>query len=377
VQADKLEREADDIRQSSLKAAKVRATYLPINEILPSAGLIAVLGIGGYRVINGELTIGELVAFNFYVQMLVWPLRTIGMTVAFGQRAAAALDRVDEVLGVDPVIADPPDPQPRPRAAGEVTFDRVRFGYDGDQPVLDGLSLTIDAGTSVAIVGPTGSGKSTIARLLIRFYDPQSGTIRLGGTDLRQMSVDDVRRSVGLVFEETLLFHDTVAANISFADPDASEAQVRRAAELAGAADFIDALPKGYDTILGERGFSLSGGQRQRIAIARAIVADPAVLILDDATSAVDPSKEYEIREAMGGVMHGRTTIVIAHRAGTIAMADRVVLLDEGRVVADGTHDELLESSARYRAVLAASERDGRSGVGNERTRLIAGEDGR
>lgn len=376
VQADKLEREADDIRQSSLKAAKVRATYLPINEILPSAGLIAVLGIGGYRVINGELTIGELVAFNFYVQMLVWPLRTIGMTVAFGQRAAAALDRVDEVLGVDPVIADPPDPQPRPRAAGEVSFDRVRFGYDGDQPVLDGLSLTIDAGASVAIVGPTGSGKSTIARLLIRFYDPQSGTIRLGGTDLRQMSVEDVRRSVGLVFEETLLFHDTVAANISFADPDASEAQVRRAAELAGAADFVDALPKGYDTILGERGFSLSGGQRQRIAIARAIVADPAVLILDDATSAVDPSKEYEIREAMGGVMRGRTTIVIAHRAGTIAMADRVVLLDEGRVVADGTHDELLESSARYRAVLAASERNGQSSVGNdESTRLVAGED--
>jgi ATP-binding cassette, subfamily B, bacterial len=355
VRAAKLELEADDIQTASLRAARVRATHLPINDLLPAVGLIAVLGVGGHRVINGELTIGELVAFNFYVQMLVWPLRTIGMTVAFAQRAAAALDRIDDVLGVAPTIGDPASAAPLPADAGRVSFEGVTFGYEPDDPVLDDLTLHIEAGTSVAVVGATGSGKSTIARLLIRFYDPQSGSIRLGGTDLRDLAVADVRRAVGLVFEDTLLFNDTVAANIAFADPDADEAHVRRAAELAGAADFVEALPEGYDTVIGERGFSLSGGQRQRIAIARAIVADPAVLVLDDATSAVDPSKEHEIRAAMDTVMRGRTTIVIAHRAGTIAMADRVVVLDRGLIVADGTHADLLATSARYREVLAAS----------------------
>lgn len=357
VQAAKLTKEADDIRAVSLRAARIRATHLPINDLLPSLGLIAVLGVGGHRVIDGEMSIGELVEFNFYVQMLVWPLRSIGMTVAFGQRAAAALERIDDVLSVAPAIVDPVGPSATPTDVGAVEFDRVRFGYDGDAPVLRDFSLRIEPGTSVAIVGATGCGKSTVARLLIRFYDPQAGSISLGGADLRSMSVADVRRSVGLVFEDTLLFHDTVAANIAFAHPDATDAQIRRAAELAGAADFIEALPDGYDTVLGERGLSLSGGQRQRIAIARAIVSDPAVLILDDATSAVDPSKEHEIRGAMATVMQGRTTLVIAHRAGTIAMADRVVLIDDGRVVADGTHDQLLATDDRYRAVLAASER--------------------
>ena len=355
VQSAKLEREADDINAASLVAARVRADYLPFMELLPSVGLIAVLGIGGHRVLNGELTIGELVEFNFFVQLLVWPLRTIGMTVAFGQRAATALQRIDEVLDTVPEIVDPPAPVTPPQRAGAVTFDGVRFGYDPDAPVLDGFTLDIVPGTSVAIVGATGSGKSTIARLLVRFYDPQAGSVRLDGVDLRDLAVHDVRRSVGLVFEDTLLFHDTVAANIAFANPDADPETIRRAAELAGAADFVDDLPHGYDTILGERGFSLSGGQRQRIAIARALVSDPIVLVLDDATSAVDPSKEHEIRAAMRTVMDGRTTIVIAHRPGTIAMADRVVLVDAGRVAAFGTHDELLATEPRYRQVLAAA----------------------
>ena len=357
VQLDKLEVEAEDIRRESLVAARVRARYLPFMELLPAAGIIAVLAVGGHRVLDGRLTIGELVTFNFYVQLLVWPLRTIGMTVAFGQRAAAALERIHDVLGVTPLVVDG-DTESGVAAdmgAGAVRFDAVTFGYEPDEPVLDGLDLEIEPGTSVALVGTTGSGKSTIARLLVRFYDPQQGSIELDGVDLRDRSVHEVRRSVGLVFEDTLLFHDTVAANIAFANPEAAADEIRRAAELAGAADFIDDLPDGYDTVLGERGFSLSGGQRQRIAIARAVVSDPSVLILDDATSAVDPTKEHEIRSAMRTVMEGRTTIVIAHRPGTIAMADRVVLVGDGHVLADGTHEELLATEDRYRSVLAAA----------------------
>ena len=364
VQTDKLEAEADDIRRVSLDAARIRAVYLPFIDLLPAVGLIAVLAVGGHRVLNGEMTIGELVKFNFYVQLLVWPLRTIGMMVAFGQRAAAALERIDQVLGTTPEVLDPPSPvtlpaHTRPGAdatGGAIRFDDVTFGYDPDEPVLDRFTLEIAAGSSVALVGGTGSGKSTVARLLVRFYDPQAGTISLDGFDIRDLRVHDVRRSVGLVFEDTLLFHDTVAANIAFADPDADFDTVRRAAELAGAADFIEQLPDGYSTLLGERGFSLSGGQRQRIAIARAVVSDPSVLVLDDATSAVDPSKEHEIRAAMRTVMKGRTTIVIAHRPGTIAMADSVVLIDAGRVLAVGTHDELLATNPQYRQVLAAAQ---------------------
>jgi ATP-binding cassette subfamily B protein len=238
-----------------------------------------------------------------------------------------------------------------------VSFRDVTFGYDPARPVLDGFTLDVPAGMSVALVGATGSGKSTVARLLLRFYDPQRGAVLVDGVDLRHAAVHDVRRAVGIVFEDTLLFHDTVAANIAFANPDADIARVEAAARLAGAHEFVEQLPEGYDTLLGERGFSLSGGQRQRIAIARAILADPRVLVLDDATSAVDPSKEHEIRLAMQTVMRDRTTIVIAHRPGTIAIADTVVLLDEGRVAATGSHDELLATEPRYRVVLAAMSR--------------------
>ena len=224
--------------------------------------------------------------------------------------------------------------------------------------MLDAFSLEIPAGTSLALVGATGSGKSTAAALLARLYDPDGGRVLLDGQDLRELRLADVRRAVALVFEETFLFTDTVRENIRFARPDASDADVERAAELAGAAEFIADLPDAYDTVLGERGFSLSGGQRQRIAIARAILADPAVLVLDDATSAVDATKEHEIRAALATVMRGRTTLVIAHRAATIALADRVAVLEGGRIVEDGTHAELLARSDRYRALLALAEAD-------------------
>lgn len=361
VTADRLQVEADDIRRVSLEAARIRSAFLPGLDLLPNLGLIAVLGIGGHRVLSGHMTYGQLIEFIQYIGLLIFPLRNLGMTVAFGQRAAAALLRIDEVLSTVPAVTDPPHPVmlPRSDARGGVRFENVSFAYHGANSVLDGFDLEIAPGTSVAVVGSTGSGKSTLARLLTRFYDVDVGTIRIDGVDVRDLALAELRRAVSIVFEDTFLFHDTVAANIAFAEPDADDDTIERAARLAGAHDFILGLPDGYETILGERGYSLSGGQRQRVALARAIVADPLVLVLDDATSAVDPSKEHEIREAMATVMQGRTTIVIAHRPGTIALADTVVLLDQGRVFSTGTHEELLAGSRRYREVLAAwAERD-------------------
>jgi ATP-binding cassette subfamily B protein len=362
VQQSKLQTEADDIRRESMKAAYIRSRFLPAIDLLPSLGLVAVLGLGGHRVITGDMTLGGLVAFNTYLTMLIWPMRNIGMTIAFGQRAASALLRVNEILSEEPAITDPSKPKRLPKTGlaqptGALSFQNVRFGYDighTDVRVLEGLTLEVQPGESVAIVGATGSGKSTIARLLLRFYDPQTGGIALDGIDLRELQLSELRRSVGVVFEDTLLFHDTVSSNIAFAKPGIDSDVVVRAAKLAGAHEFIMQLPEKYDTVLGERGFSLSGGQRQRIAIARAIVADPRVLVLDDATSAVDPTKEHEIRDALATVMRGRTTLVIAHRPATIELADRAVLLDEGIIAASGSHHQLLETNEKYREVLAA-----------------------
>ena len=356
VTAARLATEANDIRTVSLEAARIRSNFLPALDLLPNLGLLAVLAMGGHRVLDGRMTPGQMLEFMQYIGLLVTPLRNLGMTVAFGQRAAAALLRVNEVLSTDPAVADPPQPRPLPGGArlGDVNFREVQFAYSAGAPVLRGFDLHIPAGTSVAVVGATGSGKSTIARLLTRFYDVTDGAIEVDGVDLRDLALGELRHAVSIVFEDTFLFHDSVAANIAFSRPDAPQADVERAARLAGAHDFVLDLPEGYGTMLGERGYSLSGGQRQRIALARAILSDPRVLVLDDATSAVDPSKEHEIREAMASVMEGRTTIVIAHRPGTIALADTVVLLDAGRVAATGTHDDLLATSPRYREVLAA-----------------------
>jgi ATP-binding cassette subfamily B protein len=369
-QAARLRTEADDVYDVSMRAARVRARYLPALELLPNIGLILVLGYGGHQVIEGSLSLGSLVAFNAYVVLLIWPLRMLGMIIAQAQRAAASGERVHEVLDADPRIVDRKGAVDLPRRPGgpgrggetdeplgRVEYDGVTFGYGagGTIPVLDGFSLTIPPGQSVALVGPTGCGKTTVARLLPRFYEIDGGAIRIDGVDVRDARLHDLRRAIGLVFEDTFLFSDTIGDNIAFADPDAPVEQIERAARLAGAHEFISELPDGYGTIIGERGFSLSGGQRQRIAIARAILADPRVLILDDATSSVDPTKEHEIRDALAEVMRGRTTIVIAHRPATIALADRVVLLEEGHIVAEGTHTELLATNAAYRRVLAAA----------------------
>ena len=360
VQFKKLEKEANDIFGEAMKAAKIRSNFLPAIDVLPALGAVGVLGVGGHRVLSGQLSIGDLVAFNVYLTLLVWPLRNIGMIVALGQRAAAALVRIHEVLSTTSEITDPQVAKTLPSTEnsqqGAVKFDHVQFGYDPMQPVLTNFNLEIMAGESIAIVGATGSGKSTVARLLLRFYDTNNGHIFLDGVDIRKLKLRELRQQIGVVFEDTVLFNDSVKSNIAFAKPDAVQADLERAAKLAGAHDFILRLPNGYDTLIGERGFSLSGGQRQRIAIARAIISDPRVLILDDATSAVDPSKEGEIRDAMRTVMSGRTTIVIAHRPGTIALAERVVFIDNSTIAAIGKHDELVATNDRYREVLANME---------------------
>jgi len=364
-QTERLATEADDVFRESMAATRVRATYLPAMELLPNIGLIAVLAYGGHQVLEGSLSLGDFVAFNVYIALLIWPLRMLGMIISQAQRSAAAAQRVHEILETDPDIVDRRDavtlpPRGADHPGGDVVFEGVHFAYAGSaMPVLSGFDLHIAPGESVALVGATGSGKSTVAHLLPRFYDVDEGRVLLDGVDVRDLALLDLRRAVGIVFEETFLFHDTVAANIAFADAAADQTEIERAARLAGAHEFIEALPEGYGTVVGERGFSLSGGQRQRLAIARAILADPRVLILDDATSAVDPTKEHEIRGALAEVMTGRSTVVIAHRPATVALADRVVLVDGGRVAAEGTHGQLLATSGRYREVLAAAAAHG------------------
>ncbi|MBW8742634.1 MAG: ABC transporter ATP-binding protein [Acidobacteria bacterium] len=347
-------RRSTAVRDRALEIARLDALFMPVLELLPLLGLLAVLWLGGRRVISGDLSLGSFVAFNAYVAMLVWPMRVLGQRVTTLQKALGASARISEVLEAEPQLREVRHPQELgPEPLGEVRLDGVRFGHDGDRAVLDGLDLSVAAGESLALVGATGSGKSTIAGLLARLYDPDGGRVLLDGHDVRELRLRDVRRAVALVFEDTFLFTDTVRENIRFARPDASDVDVERAAALAGAAEFIADLPEGYDTVLVERGFSLSGGQRQRIAIARAIIADPAVLVLDDATSAVDATKEHEIRAALTTVMEGRTTLVIAHRPATIALADRVAVLEGGRIVESGTHAELIRTSPRYRRLLA------------------------
>jgi ATP-binding cassette subfamily B protein len=345
---------SNTIVSRALDIARLDAIFLPVTEFLPMLGLLAVMWLGGRRVIEGDLSLGSFVAFNAYVAMLVWPMRVLGQRVTTLQKAVGASARISEVLEAEPLLKDPRHPEQLERPVrGDVQLAGVEFGHDGDHSILDGLDLHVAPGESLALVGATGSGKSTVAGLLARLYDPDSGVVRLDGHDVRQLRLSDVRSAVALVFEETFLFTDSVRENIRFSRPDASDEDIAQAAELAGAAEFIADLPDGYDTVLGERGFSLSGGQRQRVAIARAILADPAVLVLDDATSAVDATKEHEIRAALTTVMQGRTTLVIAHRPATIALADRVAILEGGKIVEQGTHAELMRGSPRYRTLLA------------------------
>src|ERR687887_1384371 len=341
----------------ALDIARLDAVFMPTLEFLPLLGLLGVLWLGGRRVLQGELAGGSFLAFNAYIVYLVWPLRVLGQRVTTLQKAVGASARITQVLEAEPKLREPRHPTELERPVrGDLRLVGLRFGHEDGHAVLDGLDLHVAPGESLALVGPTGSGKSTIAGLLARLYDPDDGAVLLDGHNVRDLRLSDVRSAVALVFEETFLFTDTVRENIRFARPDASDEELQRAAELAGAAEFIADLPEGYDTILGERGFSLSGGQRQRVAIARAILADPAVLVLDDATSAVDATKEHEIRAALTAVMQGRTMLVIAHRPATIALADRVAVLEAGGIGGEGGHGEMLPGAGRERALLALGE---------------------
>jgi ABC-type multidrug transport system fused ATPase/permease subunit len=335
----------------SMVSTRLRAFYNPFIAFLPQLGLAAVLLVGGRQAVHGTITIGEFVAFYGYVTLLTAPVRMLGVALGMSQRAVASGARVFEILDRRPRMTSPPGAPPLPAGDGRVQLRGVAFAYEGGEPVLSDVDLDVEAGSTVAIVGPTGSGKTTLVALLPRLYDPVEGSVSIDGVDLRSVDVTALREEVGLVSDDPFLFSDTIRENIAYARPDASDEEVEAAARRAGIHDFIAELPDGYGTLVGERGMTLSGGQRQRVAIARALIKDPRVLILDDATSSVDATTEAEIKRALRELMRNRTTFVIGHRLSTVALADEVVVLEGGRIDARGTHDELLVESPLYREI--------------------------
>jgi ATP-binding cassette subfamily B protein len=351
----KLSRDADLVYKAAMDSVTLRARFVPIFNLIPQLGLIAVLWYGGSLVIAGSVSTGTIVALFSYLFMLIWPLRSIGMIVAWAQRATTSAGRVFEILDTPPGIADHDGARPIEVGAAAVEFKDVRFAYPDGGPVLAGVDLDVPAATSIALVGQTGCGKSTLMRLLPRFIEPISGHVSIDGQDVSQVTLSSLRSNIGIVFEDTLLFSDTIAANIAFGRPDASVEEVVRAAVVAQAHEFIEELPEGYDTPVGEHGYTLSGGQRQRVAIARAILMNPRILILDDATSNVDARVEAAIRKGLRKAMEGRTTIIVARRPQTAALADRVAYMVSGRISDVGTHAELWQTNTDYRETLLAT----------------------
>lgn len=353
----RLRRGAARLYSDRMRAVRLTARLNPGLVAMTSIGQVGVLALGGYLALHGDITIGTFLAFNLYLSQLVAPTRTLSFLLILGQQARASVERVVEIIDSRAAITDPVGvAAPVPDGPLEVRLEGIRFGYTRDEPVLDDFTLRVAAGSTVALVGASGSGKSTVSLLLPRFYEGQSGCITVGGTDIRRLRLVDLRKVVGVVFEEAFLFSASIRANIAYGRPDATEADVRAAAAAAEAEEFILALPDGYETVIGERGLTLSGGQRQRLALARAMITDPRVLILDDATSAVDPATEAAIHHTLHRLTADRTTILIAHRRSTLALADTVAMVEDGRVVDTGTHEQLMERCPGYRELLGGDD---------------------
>ncbi|MFD8732712.1 ABC transporter ATP-binding protein [Streptomyces sp. NPDC059611] len=358
-----------------LRTIRLNSRYTPALQAVPALGQVAMLALGGWLATRGEITLGTFVAFSTYLAQLVGPVRMLAMVLTVGQQARAGVERVLELIDTEPSMTDGTKVLPADAPAG-IEFDDVRFGYDEERPVLDGFSLTVEPGETLAIVGASGSGKSTVSLLLPRFYDVSHGAVLIGGHDVRELTQASLRSAIGLVPEDSFLFSDTVRANIAYGFPDATQDQIEQAARAAQAHGFITELPQGYDTTVGEHGLTLSGGQRQRVALARAILTDPRLLLLDDATSAVDARVEHEIHEALKQVMEGRTTLLIAHRRSTLQLADRIAVLDGGKLAALGTHAELERTSPLYRRLLTDPDELGGTSPGHRPARGEADPDG-
>ncbi len=347
----KFERSSEAVFRQSVAANRQRALYVPLLSFLPLLAQGAVLLVGGRMVIDGTLSYQSFFSFNILVLMLVMPLRMLGMWIGQAQRATASGERIFEIMDEPEEVADRPNAFALPAGPGRIVYDGVYFEYAPGRSVLHGINLELEAGSTTALIGHTGAGKTTLAALVGRFYDVSAGSVRLDGIDVRDVTLNSLRQAIGVVSQDPFLFSATVRENIAFGVGDATDEEVERAAELAQAREFIERLPEGYDTMVGERGITLSGGQRQRLAIARALIVDPRVLILDDATASVDATTEAQIKQGLREVMRGRTTIIIAHRLSTISLADDIVVLDAGTIAARGTHDELVATSAVYRDI--------------------------
>jgi ABC-type multidrug transport system fused ATPase/permease subunit len=346
----KFEHRSEQVFDLSVRANRQRAFYIPLLSFLPLLAQAAILLVGGRMVAHHSLSVPSFVRFNLYLAMLVMPLRALGMWIGQAQRATASGERIFQVIDEVEDIADAPAAHELPPGDGRIVFEHVTFGYDPDRPVLHDVSLDLSAGRVVALIGHTGAGKTTLASLVPRFYDVQAGRVTIDATDVRAVSLSSLRREIGVISQDPFLFSATVRENIAFGRPEASDEDVERAARLAQAHEFVEALPQGYDTVIGERGITLSGGQRQRVAIARALVVDPRILILDDATASVDATTEAKIREGLREAMRGRTTIIIAHRLSTIALAEEVVVIDDGRILVHGSQEDA-RASAVYREI--------------------------